>query len=96
MELAKPHYTIKLQQEWQEQQQEEQEQATTAQQQGPPAVSTAAASDGVVDDDAAATIRITIPGTRKVGWSRGNTGTIDYSLLPAADLHSCVEQAVLV
>eukprot|EP00878_Enallax_costatus_P033963 GHUV01037559.1.p1 GENE.GHUV01037559.1~~GHUV01037559.1.p1 ORF type:complete len:318 (+),score=76.88 GHUV01037559.1:494-1447(+) len=64
VELANPHYSLKLQQEWQEEQQHEQ----AAQEQQKPlvhAASTASdAANGNADDEPTA-VRITIPGTRK-------------------------------
>jgi hypothetical protein len=79
VELAKPHFATKLQQEWQEQQQQEQQQqeaAELAKQNGglPPKAAAgvaggAAAADGDGEDgeDHSRTIRITMPGKRKVG-----------------------------
>lgn len=68
VELAKPHYTLKLQQEWQEQQQQEAE-AQAAEQQGPATPAYSVATTSGAEDGVTATIRITVPGTRKVSDS---------------------------
>jgi hypothetical protein len=74
VELAKPQFTTKLQQEWQQQQEQEQQQRETAElakQNGglPPkmAAAGAAGDDDGDDEQRATTIRITMPGKRKVG-----------------------------